>query len=380
MTTLAKPKKIVPAAQPADVRPLSMNVLEVLPDQYQTRDNTDPAWVLQYHRDMTETYGCWGQFPPALAYELPDGRFVLVGGFTRLAAYEKTVTNWNRTAKREGKPLLERVVPCRVVKGTESEALLASIADNRAKFHRGRKFTMEDAARSVEMLVRNEVTRDYSDAEIGRRCGLAGNTAARIRVELLQREGIGLPNKVLMFRKDGRPTGRMHPYKANPKGVPTIREVRDNRRRKTQYYSTVEGKTVYLGTDSIAAEQKLADMVGTMEVKSPEITGQNQFTQWLKTRGISLKSDGHGDKFGYHFGGTPVIATPADTDSLLAAIGRAAIARKARDSQVAIVVCGKTGANQGCLAYRSLAAKHLPPEILIMAPDEFVAYADGPED
>lgn len=345
MTTLAKPKKIVPAAQAADVRNLSMNVLEVLAEQYQTRDNTDPEWVLQYHRDMVE-YGNWGGFPPVLVYHLPDDRYVLVGGFTRFAAYEKTVAKLNRTAKQAGRPLLEREIPCRIIEGTESEALLASIADNRAPFHRGRKFTREDAARAAEMLIRNEETREYNDSYIGKTSGVSPHKVRDLRLSLSTSDNVPIPDMVL---------------KRNCKGDIVLSPYRST----NSLYSTLKRDE-----NPSFLQMSPEDVYATRQLWR-RLLGKNTFRAYAERHGVKLS---HAWGTIWKTGDSVACWTNTESiDVILAAALKCELARVMTDSLSATVVyceCTIPELSRGLFTRLN---KHMP-QIRFMNPDEFVKH------
>ena len=105
-------------------------------------------------------------FPPVIVFH--DGaRYWLADGFHRLNA-----------AHRSGK---FSEIPADVRSGTRREAILHAAGANASH---GLRRTNADKRRAVEVLLRDEEWRQWSDREIGRRCAVHHSTVSEIRAEI----------------------------------------------------------------------------------------------------------------------------------------------------------------------------------------------------
>ncbi len=379
MTTLTMPNTSKFPDAPADVRMLSMNAITVLPEQYQTRDNTDPKFVQKYLNDMVGKdgnggqgpYGGWGGFQPALVYLLPDGRYILVGGFTRFQAYEKAVVNWNRLVKDKTKRL-ERIIPCRIVKGTETEALLASIADNRHPQHTGREFTKDDAFRAAEMLIRNEETRTYSDRWISALSGVSAPAIVRLRLRLSDEGAAALPQRVSRMDSHGNIIDYV-PYRNKAGGRPAIHKMKSN----SGFSATINSESVYLGTTREEAENRVDAILERSDQFGKALKSFSRFTVWAQWRGVSLDSLRPTLWYGKTCRGVPIVLLMADNDdALLAAVAKAEMARRKTASGFAVVVFDRMKVSSTAGRFLSLASETMP-QIRFMNPDEFIVHFGG---
>ncbi len=373
MTTLAKPKKNAPvlAARTEEIRKISVLSHVWHSEQYQSRAKVDDLIVAKYKRDFL-AYGGWGGFPMPTACELPDGRLEIVAGFHRGAAYKRAINE----AAKAGKTF-DTEIAVRVIKGTETDAILASIEDNNLPDHTGAKLLDEDRRKAAMMLIRNEETRVYSDAEIGRRVGLALRTIIKVRMSLADSEGIPLPDKVMMFGSDGKPRDKRFAYKKSPPGVPRIMETRCAKSSTgVEYRTRINGKMIHLGVTEDRAVEKFERLVASRDVgRFPRST---QFSGWACRRRISPKAaECHTLIGGYIVGGVPVIATDCESvDSFFADVFRAICLRKAAGAATVFVACNKTGIPSGVSKAIRFVEDNLPG-VRILDANEFVAHFGG---
>lgn len=136
---------------------ICLKELEVDPSLQPRVSGTDPDHV----RVLEEAHGGW----PPLKVVWQDGRYLLIDGFHRLEA-----------ARNLG---LEDV-PVEVFQAPEDGDLRALAFSLNASH--GRPLSLDDRRAFAERLLRNRP--HLADREIGRRCGLSGNTVGAIRGRL----------------------------------------------------------------------------------------------------------------------------------------------------------------------------------------------------
>jgi hypothetical protein len=344
---------------------LSMRVIEVLPEFFQTRENTDAGWVLDYSKG----YAKGDPIPPGLVYELPDGRLVMVDGFHRHAARVK---------------LGLKTMRCQVRKGTETEAILAGIEANRAKYHKGRPYTEGDATAAAEKLILNGVGRpgegswDWSDTEIGRVAGLSRETVRYARMRFLESRGIPLPDRVRVF-ENGIPGVRHHPYKRPPNtaGVARVTELSDG-----TFGIRVDGKHSRLGSSRREADSFRSRIIAERQPALASLGDSAHFREWLGARRVAASGVLPGE---FALGGlrvrdSYVYPLPADDlGAMLAGVGRCCLAASQLGwVQRTILCCYHPG--PGVVARcRSLAASLTPP-VEFLTPDELIAEFGGTPD
>jgi len=120
---------------------------------------------------------------PPLRVAKRDGRYVLIDGFHRYAAAQNL--------KLESVPVVE-LAPA---EGEDLHALAFAL-----NAEHGRPLTLSDRRAFAARLLRANA--DWSDREIGRRCGLAQPTIAKVRQELERRAAI--PAAPTRVGRDGR--------------------------------------------------------------------------------------------------------------------------------------------------------------------------------
>lgn len=134
----------------------------------------------------------WDDFPPLDVYL--DGDYWLADGFHRLAGIDQAL-------ERAGLPLDARRnwrVQCRVFLGSRREAVLYAAGANA---NHGLRRTNADKRKAVEALLKDEEWRQWSDAEIARRCKVDPKTVGNIRHQLeMNRE---IPDSLIRKRADG---------------------------------------------------------------------------------------------------------------------------------------------------------------------------------
>lgn len=164
----------------------------------QMRASLNAETVSEYAAVMQEHDG-WGPFPPVVAYY--DGQaYWLADGFHRRSALLIAIE-----AVTE-RPIEDRRVPTRVIPGDRRAAILHAVAANA---NHGLRRTNADKRRSVETLLRDAEWREWSDAEIARRCAVDPKTVGTVRREMESTREI--PEWVARKTADGRMlhTGRI---------------------------------------------------------------------------------------------------------------------------------------------------------------------------
>lgn len=118
----------------------------------QLRENgTDPETVEEYR----EAVLAGAKFPPVRVFKDKAGIYWLVGGFHRIEAHELAG---------------HKVIVARVEPGELRDAILAAVGENPAH---GLKRSAVDKRKAVETLLRDPEWCEWSNREIGRRCGVS---------------------------------------------------------------------------------------------------------------------------------------------------------------------------------------------------------------
>lgn len=137
----------------------------ILNDGAQIRVKLDNPTVDKYAELMREEGKGPSSFPPPVVFT--DGKTLwLADGFHRLAA---SARNQHERIKVE------------VRQGTLAEAVLYSITANAT---RGLPLASDDRQRAATLLLQDPKMGEWSDREIGRRCGIDGKTVAKVRASL----------------------------------------------------------------------------------------------------------------------------------------------------------------------------------------------------
>lgn len=124
----------------------------------QSRAEIDMTLVAEYAELMREGI----VFPPVTVFF--DGEvYWLSEGFHRIAAYREAAIS---------------MVPCIVKPGGLREAILQSVGSNA---EHGKRRSNADKRRAVEMLMKDEVWRGWSDREIGKQCAVSHEWVRQIR-------------------------------------------------------------------------------------------------------------------------------------------------------------------------------------------------------
>jgi hypothetical protein len=382
MTTLAKPKENTPvlATKTEEIRKISVLSHIWHSDQYQSREKVNDLVVRKYKQDFI-AYGGWGGFPMPIAYELPGDRLEIVAGFHRGAGYKRAINE----AAKAGKTF-DPEIAVRVIKGTEKEAILASIEDNNLPDHTGLKLLEEDRRKAAAMLIRNEETRVYSDQEIAKRVGMGASSVTRLRSLLRDTDGIPFPEKVMMFLGDGRPKGRMQVYRKKPGSLPAITRSRNSKSPTGLTYSAdIDGKAVYLGNNPDSAEKNLsAEIYSANQRRFPSHPGG--LPTWASRRGISMV-EGPAVRYigGRTIGNVAIaMADPSSLESIFAACAKSMIVRSMIGGTEAVVACDRRGRSGSSSAAINAIHEHMPG-VRVLDADEFIAHfggtpADEPEE
>lgn len=343
-----------------ETREVLLKDIEILPDRHQTRARTDMRIVSVYGKAMAGG----SVFPPAVVFRTPDGRLILADGFHRVEA-----------RKRLG----FRNVMATIREGTAEDAIIFGI---RANFSPDniREVTPDDRKHAVELMIRSETFREWSDTGIAEACGACTKTVRISRNELRDAENIPLPDRV-RYIKNGQPTGRTGLYKtSSTTGVPAIFRKHDG-----SYSAKVHGRQVYLGRDAVAARNKVQSVLNAYGEVATEWrkVSQEHLGAWLTRRGILFNGRGQGNTLvgGVRVGESLVFTVGySDFDSVLAAIGRAVIGHAEAPDSSRIIVIGylkSTASGASNVGRLITAASLLSPPVEFMTPEEFIAEFGG---
>jgi hypothetical protein len=152
----------------------------------QMRAGLHEATVLEYLEAMAPIG--WSDFPPIIVYH--DGRnYWLADGFHRIEAYRRAAAQLDQPADR---------IPADVRAGTRRDAILYAAGANA---QHGLRRTNADKRRAVEVLLRDDEWRQWSDREIGRRCDVSDVFVGKVRREMTAN---GLQSPAERTGADGR--------------------------------------------------------------------------------------------------------------------------------------------------------------------------------
>jgi hypothetical protein len=218
----------------------------------------------------------------------------------------------------------------------DREALLLGIGANLDPATH-RKPGEDDRRHAVEMVIRDEEFRTWSDSHISRVCGMSQSSVQKIRAGLAQREGIPLPGRVKQFRGDGSSTGKMTRYHVDKNrkdryiGV-VIRNGRIGHR------ASIGGSLVSLGADPDEARRRVEEQMGRRSINRPGLNVA-KFGDWLFRRGIATEaSSPHGARTRDDV--TMIPAALSDHDSILRYFGIAFLVRQVRGYSGRIIMVG----------------------------------------
>ena len=152
----------------------------------QMRAGLNADTVAEYREAMQESG--WGDFPPIVTFY--DGSIHwLADGFHRLAAWQSV-----------GVSVSDSKVPAIVKTGGQRDAILYAASANAVH---GLRRTNADKRRAVEVLLRDEEWRQWSDQEIARRCAVDPKTVGTIRREMYP-PTLEIPESTMRTGADGR--------------------------------------------------------------------------------------------------------------------------------------------------------------------------------
>jgi hypothetical protein len=371
----AKPLKTVGDFDRDEIHELAMAKIEHDPARFQTRAEIDMevvnAWVKAV-RLFQSTGGKEGSpltaWPPVLVKELPDGRLFLADGFHRWDLYRKLGRKSIRAIIEPGED--------------DGDVLLRGIKANldNLKF---RAVTEKDRVHSVEMMIRNEEFRTWGDRLLARICGVKSERVKKIRNRLCDQEGIALPDRIKVFRRDGTWSGIWKPYRQQQRGIPAISVGRVGRNRKhLQHTARVDGETISLGSDAERAEIKLAGLLDARREIKASLSDTYSFIVWLNNHGVAASGE---NTAGCIVGGILVAdavlfqVSDETFSSMLQSIGKCLIYRKVGGAARRLILVGyPSRAISQVIKYLS----NQPVPIELLTPEQVVAEfgprPDGP--
>ena len=271
---------------------VSLKAIRHVPDQLQSRVGLNKERAGTYAARIAEG----AKFPPIDLFRVL-GELYLVDGYHRYDAYKQLGYTSIRAVIRDG---------------TMSDAILFSVEAN--KENNDFKLTKKDFKRAAELMIRDFVLRSWSDREISRRTGLHPGSIRLLRAALRESEGIEFPLKVVNFKPNGEPTGRLRAYKHE-----TGRVRAAACKGRSYYYVRINGEQVRLGTDEEIAETKLQDLRTVRIMPDSAFERGECFSLWLAKYGHNATPNPHRSLKGRVVGGAYLlpIAKP-NVDTVLA--------------------------------------------------------------
>lgn len=245
-----------------DIKLMEMSLRAIKVDtDLQSRVRTNMEVVQEYADEIMRK----GIFPPVDVFF--DGNdYWLTDGFHRYEAHIKAGQDSIRANVRPG---------------TKHDALLFSVSAN---IKNPLRLTRDDRRKAVEMLLADSEYRKFSDAEIGRRCGVSGVHVGRLRQAFNERHAIADESVRLQVR-GGRKIAVQKPqtgvsrYWVDKKGYAYL--CRNDNTKK------------YLGKDSDEAKRKFEETVAeelaarqSGETVRISLKVNDNVRSWLKRRGI----------------------------------------------------------------------------------------------
>jgi preprotein translocase subunit YajC len=171
----------------------------------QSRAEMNMTTVEEYAEAMKEG----AQFPPVIVFY--DGQdYWLADGFHRVAAAKKA-------------ELIE--IAADVRQGEKRDAVLMSVSVNS---NHGLRRTQADKRRAIEVLLRDDTWREWSDREIARRVSVDHKTVGSVRAELVQRGEIPMLDTRKVARGENEYTVTKNSYPPTPAAeldVETARQI-----------------------------------------------------------------------------------------------------------------------------------------------------------
>ncbi len=209
------------------------------PDEVQPRAGIDKDWVSQlatFRREGSE-------FPPARAYQLPDGRLILAEGHHR---------RWALLGENEADML------CDVVDGTMEEAIVYAAGSN--KSNGVKPMSPKDVTKALEMLLAVDKWWHYSNQKIADHVGCSCGKVFAIMTRISRETGKEIPRtkeaidgsvrnnfirhnsrQVAIYKNSGQ-----HFYRASYKGNRFFGSTQKEVREKLQLVFSEEDKRVNL--------------------------------------------------------------------------------------------------------------------------------------
>jgi uncharacterized ParB-like nuclease family protein len=198
-------------------------------------------------------------FPPVVVFF--DGHDIyLADGFHRYAAHLRAGQNSIRAEVREG---------------TRRDAALYSAGANARM---GMRPTADDKRKAVRMLLADPEWFNWSDAEIGRRCGANKSLVSNVRCEWCTEQNVPLPLEVV--RSDGKISRRPRP------GGGVLR-TQYTKCGTVEYLASINGRRHYLGVDMAAAAAKLELLKSKHAISLCQYNDMNDLSRLLWRRLIS---------------------------------------------------------------------------------------------
>lgn len=363
MSAMRKPRKPLTKVVNFEEMEVSLDAIKVHPEMLQVRARTDQKVSSRY----AKARATGSKFPPVILFRI-DGELYLVDGFHRFDAWLHL-----------GLPTILAVIR----EGTMEDALLAAIEAN-GDDKVDRKLNEEDCRHAAVLMIRNEMFREWSDSEIGRRCGLYSGVVKKIRLCLSRDEGIAIPTRVLHF-SGGKLSGRTSPYFPGG-GVGRPIPHNNGKGSSPNFRMRLGGARVYLGSDPEAAAtlyaERLAAHSAEKEAISASFSTTGRFVEWALQRGILLDPIPLAECpiGGCYLPGVAVLPlATADVDEYLAKTSRLLHQRLFRDGLSRLVLVGLPHSQYSVLTRLIEVRDRLGIEV--MTPEEFVAEfgpkADG---
>lgn len=360
-----------------DIRLLSPSSIKLMPELIQNRvtveGKSDPKFVREWSKIMKA--GHVDVFPPVIVRVTPEGDYICEDGHCRLESARKAKLKEIRCVVRKTEPDPELGL------GAVEQAFLGGLAANRDDF-RARKFTEGDGKHSAAMMIRNEAFRDWSNAEISRRCGIGDRVVENIRLDLLRREGIEIPGRVKKFDSGGRWSGRWTRHrKSGTLKAPVVTVIPRVGNERPSHVVTENGVVKYLGKDGDSALSQAEDRYQQQLGLKAVLKSRSLFLGWLGRQGALLLPDEVQPRMRgvIKFSGVILILVhDTDVDNIYASFGKIWLIRKHYRDRIVLV--GYFGTLPSHAKEAVSDARSEPDPIEFMEPLEFVARFASPPD
>lgn len=230
--------------------------------KFQSRVATSMDHVQEITRAVQD--GWSGESRPVDVFEVVPGKYILVDGFHRIAAFRKA----GKTA-----------VPATVHQGSMSDAV--AFAAHANVEHTALKVTMEDRKKAARMLLDDPELFKMSSNALGKMCDLSAPTFTKIRFAYCQETGIEPPvatvtSSGILKRKRTLIRGSGH------------RQISQTKRG--HFVTSFGGRNTYLGMDLAVAEARLAELEKKRAFKQVQLSRTQYVLERFIRRNVPVRT------------------------------------------------------------------------------------------